>query len=162
MPRMVPTFAVVGVVLLLAGIVPLAIYGVIGGSELASGSAGRAASETRLIVALQLSDRDDRRAASPTSRQRAVRIPAEATDIRIDLDIVPPIDAPRDIAVDLIRLGDGSVPTDGRWQLVSAGRGLSLTVPSGELPEGDYTVTVRRRGGDGPDLAAHAFRVSRE
>jgi len=158
MPRMVPTFAVVSVALVLIGSIPLALYGMLGASRIVAG----AGLGTRTIFALQLSERDDRRAASPAGRQLDVRIPLEATDVRVDLDVVPAIDTPETVVVELSRLDGGSVVTDGRWQLVSAGRVVSLTVPSGDVPAGDYILTVRRRTGDGPDLAAHAFRVSRE
>jgi hypothetical protein len=161
MPRMVPTFAVAGIVLLLAGSVPLAVYGLLGGS-FAGRTAGRTAAGTTLIVALQLSEGDDRRAGAPAGRRPVLRIPTGTTDVRIELDMDAGIETPEDVAAELSRLDGGSVAVDNRWQLVAGGRVLRLTIPPGDLPDGDYTVTVRRRAGDGPDLAAHAFRVSRE
>ena len=159
LPWAVPGYAVATAVLLLAGGVPLALYGTLS-PRVSSVDLGRAAGGARVIIVFELTAEDAQRA--PTAGPRpALRVPADATDIRLDIAVTAPISAAGEVEVMLRRPEADAVATAGRLQL-SGPLVLTLSVPAGELVDGDYVLTVRRRAADGPDLAAHAFRVSRE
>lgn len=154
-PRMIPSFAVAAAAVLLVYSTPVAIYSTY--SRLVSGGPATSGSTSRVIVVAGLAG-DDQRGGAGT--ERTLVVPPDATDVRFSVALPP--GAGQSLDVVLERSEGGILTTAGRWQMSDRGTTLTLTMPAGEVPAGDYTLIVRRPSSTDPDLAAHSFRVSRE
>jgi hypothetical protein len=118
---------------------------------------------TRIVMAVNLRAVDERRSTQPIEGANTVHIASDAAEVRFVVPLAGTIDTAEDLEIDLIH-DSGRVDTRERWKVsrTANASALMLTVPASQIPDGDYTLSVRRRGAAGPDLAAHAFRVSRQ
>lgn len=155
-PRLIPSFAVAAAAVVLVYSAPVAIYSTY--SALVNPASTASGSSPRVIVVAGLAGDDQRGGGG--GAERTLVVPPEATDVRFSVALPPGAGDALDVVLE--RSEGGVLTTSGRWQLADRGAALTLTMPAGEVPAGDYTLIVRRPSSTDPDLAAHSFRVRRE
>jgi len=168
-PRPVPQFMIATAVVLLLAAVPFALYkssDVMRRGQVSFGES--AALRDQLVrrgsVVLQLPPGTERGIEPPTTP--VLKLPKNADEVWLQFDIADPGAA---VGFDAIletmeRTLAATTPRPVRVERTSGAAQVTLTVPAGELLDGDYVLKLQRRGVDRSSsiIATRTFRVMRE